>query len=298
MRTKTLLATSLAALLLTACSNDEQNSLPQGQGKVVHFVVNGISTRTITGNDYTTQFETGDKIGIYATGSAKATNVPFTVQADATLASETPISYSGTDKANFYAYYPYAEQKNNQQVVFTTPADQSNEKSFNGADFMTAVNSDVESNIEEVELNFRHRMALVQVEVKKEADIPTPDAISLWAAPTLTWNLADGACTTQGETTEIVMWKQSQTNDGSIFWGLVPKQTIATESKLLSIRCGEKSYKFVTENSIALKSNSVKKFNIKISNDGTLVVISNGIQCAKWEENSEEMEGEATPIEP
>lgn len=298
MRTKTLLATSLAALLLTACSNDEQNSLPQGQGKEVHFVVNSVVTRTITGNDYTTRFETGDKIGIYATGSANATNVPFTVQADATLASETSIHYSGNSKANFYAYYPYAEQKNNQQVTFTAPADQSSEKSFNNADFMTAINSDVEANTEEVDLNFRHQMVLVQVEVKKEADMPTPDAIALWAAPTLTWNLADGSCTTQGEAAEIQMWKQSQSNDGSIFWGLVPEQTIAKESKLLSIRCGEKSYKFVTENSIALKSNSVKKFNIKISNDGTLVVFANGIQCAKWEENSEEMEGEATPIEP
>lgn len=298
MRKKTFFALGAVLLLTASCSNEE-NTQSSVAGEKVSFVLGGVATRTVTESDFTTKFVAGDRIGIYATGNADGNNELFEVLSDGTLTSESNIYYTADNgTANFYAYYPYAQQSEQGVVSFTVPADQHSEAQFNAADFMTAVNSNIAAGTQDIELKFRHQLVLVQVEVSRGINIPTPNGITLNAATSVKWNYAQNSCTTQSTTGSIQMWLRTSNNESSIFWALVPEQEIAVNSKLLTIHCGEENYAFTTTSPISLKNNTVKKFNIKIAGDGSLVIFSNDIACGEWESDGEEIEGEGTLIVP
>ena len=298
MRKKTFFALGAALLLTASCSNEE-NTQPSVAGEKVSFVLGGVATRTVTESDFTTKFVSGDRIGIYATGNADGNNELFEVLSDGTLTSESNIYYtSNSGTADFYAYYPYAQQNEQGVVRITVPDNQSTEESFNSADFMTAVQSGVTVNTQDIELKFRHQMALVQVEVSHDASIPVPDAIVLTAQRTCVWHFVEGTYGYEGETEEITMWKKGSSDASTLFWAMVPPQNVAPRTKLLTIRCGNDSYSFTTTSEVSFTANTIKKFNIKIGSDGKLVVFSNDIVCGEWENDGEEIEGEGTLIIP
>lgn len=298
MRKETLFALGAALLLTASCSNEEVTQLP-AKGEKVNFVLGGVDTRTITESDFTTKFVAGDEIGIYATGNADGNNELFQVLADGTLSSETNIYYT-SDKgtANFYAYYPWGEQNEPGVVRFTVPADQSTEEEFNRADFMTAVQSGVEVSTQDIELKFRHQMALVQVEVSKDANIPVPDAIILNAQRACVWKYTEGTYEYEGADEDINMLKKSSSDASSIFWALIPPQNIEPRTKLLTIRCGNDSYAFTTTGEVSFSANTIKKFNIKIAGDGSLVVFANDIVCGEWDQDESVIEGEGSLVIP
>lgn len=246
MRKIIYFALGAALMLTTSCSNEETSPLTEKREKV-NFVLGGVSTRTVTEDDFTTKFVAGDQIGIYATGQADGHNELFEVLADGTLTSESNIYYtSASGKANFYAYYPWTQQNEEGVVRITVPEHQDNEEGFNRADFMTAVQKDVEANTDNIELKFRHQMALVQVEITKDKDVPLPDDLLLTAQRTLAWNYEEGSYGYEGEDEEIWMWKKQSGDASTIFWGMIPPQNIEPRTKLFTIRCGNDSYVFTT----------------------------------------------------
>ena len=109
---KNLFPALLAALALTACSNKEE--ITQGaDGRIALQVTSGIQTRA-----YDNQWETGDRIGIYAFGTGSTTvadgygNIPYTTASGGTTGSFAPVGttiYLPTDgtERDFVAYYPY-----------------------------------------------------------------------------------------------------------------------------------------------------------------------------------------------
>lgn len=298
MRKIIYFALGAALMLTTSCSNEETSPLTEKREKV-NFVLGGVSTRTVTEDDFTTKFVAGDQIGIYATGQADGHNELFEVLADGTLTSESNIYYTSTSgKANFYAYYPWTQQNEEGVVRITVPEHQDNEEGFNRADFMTAVQKDVEANTDNIELKFRHQMALVQVEITKDKDVPLPDDLLLTAQRTLAWNYAEGSYGYEGEDEEIWMWKKQSGDASTIFWGMIPPQNIEPRTKLFTIRCGNNSYVFTTVNEVSFLANTIKKFSIKIASDGSLVVFSNDIVCGEWDQDESVIEGEGTLVVP
>ena len=287
------------AVAFSGCKSDEAPLSPEEAQ--VTFVLGGVTTRTVTESDFTTKFVAADEIGIYASGVADGDNEKFTVADEGTLYSETNIYYtSSSGTANFYAYYPYCEQTDDDPIVlFNVPSDQSTEAQFNKADFMTAVTTDVAAGTQNIELKFRHQMTLIQVGVSKDRSVPVPDGIDLQAFTGLEWSYLEGSYYTyNGDFSNVKMWKRSDDADSYTFWALVPPQTIAPRTKFLTINCGSDSYAFTTKGSIDLTGNTVKKFNIKIADDGSLVVFSNDILCGEWDQDGSVIEGEGTLVIP
>ena len=288
----------LGVVALSGCKSDEAPLSPQEAQ--VHFVLGGITTRTVTESDFTTKFVAADEIGIYATGAADGYNEKFTVADEGTLYSESNIYYlSSSGTANFYAYYPYCEQANKEGVFFNVPSDQTTEAQFNKADFMTAVSSGVAAGTQNIELKFRHQLTLIQVEVSKGQNIPVADGIRLQAQTGLAWNYLQSAYSAySNDYAHVDMWKRGSGEDSYTFWALVPPQVINARTKFITINCGEESYTFTTKSAIELQANTVKKFNIKIADDGSLVVFSNDIICGEWDQNGSVIEGEGSLVVP
>ena len=298
-----LAACTTVAVLLTGCSNERDLEPVNGeQGKQVNFVINKTVTRTTTNDNLTTEFVAGDRIGIYAVKGASGDNAAHEVGTNGELTAEPGdgIYYNGLGEqtADFYAYYPYGEQAVSGQVDFCVGTDQSTEALFNASDFLTAQSLNNPVNAEgNIALGFRHRLALVQLEVVLATGVTAPESVLLNQCQTsVTWKYKENTLTTGGDAADIKMWGKN-TNEHN-YWALVPPQTIATKTQLLTLSVSGKTFIFTTANDIALKENTIKKFRIGIGEDGKLVVFSTDLIVEAWTEDGEIIEGEGEPLLP
>lgn len=298
-----ILATCVAAVLCTACNNEQDLDSPSAkQGKQVNFVINGLVTRTTTSDNNTTEFVVGDRIGIYATKGASGSNAAHQVGPDGTLTAEPGegifFNGLGDNTADFYAYYPYTEQNTAGQVDFSVGTDQSTEALFNANDFLTSESLDNSVNTEgNIALSFQHRLALVQLEVVLAAGVSAPDSVLLNNCLTsVSWKYKDGSLTTGGNAANIKMWGKSV--DGLTYWALVPPQTIASKTPLLTLSADDKTFIFTTSGNIDLAANRIKKFKIGIGADGKMVIFSTDLTVGAWTQDGDEITGDGKPLQP
>ena len=301
----------MAAAFLASCGNKDNPDTPETETAAkVNFVTSIVSSteRTATAEGtFVTQFATGDQVGVYATGAAAGNyNVKHTVNGDnGTLSSEEGVYYNGMGDAtaDFYAYYPWCDQSasgNTGVVTFNVNADQNSAELFNGSDFMTAITTGVPDGTEDVNLKFSHRLAMIQVEVEATSSINTVSTIHINNVRTgATWTYATDQMAVTEETGNLNMWNKR--TDGTLFWALLPEQTIAAGANLMDItvktRTGEeKSYIFTTSAAIGLKANTVKKFRIGIGEK--VVSYSTELTVSNWTADSDVVEGNGSLIFP
>ena len=301
----------LTGAFIASCGNKEHPDTPAtGAENKVNFVtsITSATGRTTTAEEtFVTQFATGDPIGIYATGAAAGNyNVKHTVNGDnGTLSSEEGVYYNGMGDttADFYAYYPWSDQSasaNNSVVTFSVQTDQNAADRFNGSDFMTAITTGVPDGTEDVSLKFNHRLAMIQVEVTSTNSANTVSAVSINNVRTgAIWTYATDQVTVTEETATLTMWNKR--NDGTLFWALLPEQTIAAGVNMMDITVKtaageEKGYVFTTSAPIGLKANTVKKFRIGIGEK--VVSYSTELTVNNWTADSEVVEGNGELIAP
>lgn len=244
----------LPALLLFSCSGEDDGMTPgpgEHSGGRIQFEIGFAGedrpqSRAATGANFKTAWETGDEIGIFAVKHGES------LVASGNSIHNMKITYNGTswngaywtndenknENLDFYAYYPYDTSATDPtNHTFSVMADQSgvtdNKPNYNLSDLMTAKASD-QSKGATVNLQFSHALSLVQVEVKREVNVPhfdeTDFTVTLAGAlpdAVLGWN---NALTGTGTATNIVMHKV----DGMdyTYRALVPAQTLATDSKV------------------------------------------------------------------
>ncbi|WP_294081473.1 fimbrillin family protein [Proteiniphilum sp. UBA5384] len=246
----------LPAMLLTGCNKDELGSdpdTPGGTGDAIRFEIGfapqdaaaGIpQNKTVTAPDFKTTWEVGDAIGIYivkGSGGLQASgnyvdNVKLTRQGDGTweIDGGSQIYYpSDVNSLNFYAYYPYDEYMTNPTAyTFSVQADQSG-NGYSKSDLMTAKTENVSESRNAVQLQFKHALSLVQVEVKREVNVPHFDGdftVTLTEAKPATQLGWSSDLTGAGTPTNIVMHKVAgMTNT---YRALVPAQTLGVDSKV------------------------------------------------------------------
>lgn len=176
----------VCTLFATSCSNEEDINLPATQGSIrFNFsdsgVHNTVSTKATTDKEYKTTFEEGDKIGLYAFASTKATsaitgyeNVCLTYQGGEWVTTEgdgTTLTYDDQLRnATFHAYYPY--QKNvtlsgTASSPFTTLINSwviNTDKSYTENDLMTGSGTASTNNNDiTVSIALKHEMAMIVV---------------------------------------------------------------------------------------------------------------------------------------
>ncbi len=171
-------------LLFFGCSKEKDGQIPKGEK--INFKINikndkekKATLNPTSSTDFTTSFKVGDEIGVFATPTGTAL-----------LASGNPINnvkltYDGTGwvgdidwpniggSFDFYAYYPYG-------FIYENPLQMTFVSNFMNAGMDRVSQSDLMSGTVQgvvkggdVELEFTHRLALLQVEVSKGAGLGT-----------------------------------------------------------------------------------------------------------------------------
>lgn len=273
MKKQFLFATLALATMFTACSKEEELSKNEG-GTPVNFVIGGIGARTATtlGQDgtYSTKFNIGDKIGIYATGGATITNQLLTVAAgdgDSQILQGDAITYEEGVAATFKAYYPYKE--GDAETVTMTVGNQAD--GIDDYDFLIATPAAISSD-SEVTLSFTHQLAMVQVQVVGTIGANATSVTLKNIKPSVTWNVTtDSPADAYDDPIDITMYRIDETNN--IYVALVPVQNIQSTA-MFSTTIGTKTYIFTPKNTVSLTANTVSKFKIEIGETATMTTVS------------------------
>lgn len=188
MKTIKFLYIAVAALLFTACANEEDgigNSGPVA-ATVQADILNNTNTRATVNNTWTT----GDAIGVYVTsaGNTKGTNVKYEYTEDGDFVSANPIYFKDNKEQTFSAYYPYIDDPNNDKfdedgwlindwtIDYSNPSNTLLANDFLFASGATAskaspmVNftdlNEVGESLPEKDHRFKHKMSMVVFTVK------------------------------------------------------------------------------------------------------------------------------------
>lgn len=175
-----------AAILAFGCNKVETPSVDNDGA--MRFNVEHPATKATE-----TEFEKGDKIGVYITGYENGkplalqlggnykNNNPVTFDGASWVAD--PVIYWGEGQYDVYAYYPFMIPESVDELAFSVALDQRVEETsdalsaYEASDFLYATKKGVTSEGGEVNLLFKHKMSKLTVNLVKgddfEGDIPS-----------------------------------------------------------------------------------------------------------------------------
>jgi hypothetical protein len=252
-------------LFFSACDQDDIRPNPEATtGREILFdMALEPQTRMETGMDFKSAWEVGDEVGIFAVqhpsdGRADLDstgnylhNVKLKYNADHSWEADTVLEYPKGDKValDFFAYYPYDSTATNPTAIsFRVSARQDTAANYKKSDLLLARTYNATAS-NRVQLNFKHAMGMVQVDVKLDwkyslgyTEYKMPLAVYLRHAR-LRGTVNLGATTegnevsVEGDSTHITMWRVESREypDVFIYRALVPKQTFAAKSRLIML---------------------------------------------------------------
>ena len=169
MKAKTIIMATLAASVLVACNNDENNVIDTGSSKATFTAaIDGqVNTRA-----YDQTWEANDAIGISGTsGSTVYTNVQYVTtggDGDFTVGtSGNEIYYQDDNTVTFTAYYPW---NNLASGVTTITADTRAQASQSDFDFLWSQQTGSKASTN-VQFRFAHKMAKLVLTIQKGNDV-------------------------------------------------------------------------------------------------------------------------------
>lgn len=167
MKAKTIFMATLAAAVLTACNNDENNVIDTGSSQATF-------TAAIDGQVNTRAFdqtwEAGDAIGISGiSGGITYTNVQYITDSDGTGGNFTvgtqgnEIYYQDDNSVTFTAYYPWANLAADATTITADTRAQASQKTF---DFLWARQTGSKAS-PNVQFIFTHKMTKLVLTIRK-----------------------------------------------------------------------------------------------------------------------------------
>lgn len=281
MKKHLILAAVAALATFNACSNDDEEK--ELEGNAVNFVINGPVTRATTDATGLTTFVNGDKIYLYSNGlQTDMNNTAFTVN-NGTLTSDDTFKFKGTEGATFYAFYPQADtDPSATSATFTVSENQSADNAFQQYDVMTASKTLIASQKDAIELNFKHRMALVIVNVQGLTDAQVSAVTINNVVPTATWTYETDKFETSTSSTAInVSMGKNTTDNDTKYYAVIPAQEIAKGNALLTITVGEKTYEYIPSDATTFQANSRTEFKMVFKGNDQ-VTISGSSLTSQW----------------
>ena len=218
-----------------SCDKEDLPDNTQAGTEVVVFnMAFAPQTRVSTGADFSSAWQTGDEVGLFAVSYASGTpaalaasgnyidNAKLTRGSTGTWTALPAIYYAGGKQLDFYAYYPHQDVSDATGMTFTVQTDQSAATNFAKSDLLLAKQADIAKSAAPVTLTFSHALSLVQVEVNNATAATTVTLLNVKPSATIDWT--DATVTATGATTGITMSRVSGTN---LFRALVPPQDVA-----------------------------------------------------------------------
>lgn len=272
MKTYSFLTGTLLAgmMIFAACNQDVNTALDVQADRAITFNFSVASTRTAMADDYTTNFVDEDEVGVFATkdASAEAVYTNFAYRYDGTNwnavneALGVPVDNSALD---FYAYYPYNSTVNTLQFDFIVQADQSAENGLNKSDLLLSCNKEVPAGANQVTLNFRHALALVEITLKdfEGTEVQSVELRAVGeAAVDFSAEFPSVIAKSDVGATFIKMAKGKNADGNDVYRAIVPEQTLNTGKTLFRVITDKSVYQSAIAADVVLKANGIQPFTI------------------------------------
>lgn len=287
--TKITMMAMLAAMIFTACSNDEEQKVKEftpDKGEIVLMMEHpGQVTRATE-----TVFEASDEIGVYVTaadaklqlGGNEVNNELFTF--NGTSWSSRRKVYWNEGLHNVYAYYPYTQTVNDvNDYAFSISEDQSTQDGYGQSDFLWASKQGVSASASPVTMQFAHKMSNVIVNLVKgenfEGTIPSNAEVFLYSTvtkATIDLSTGDVAKDNYAGTATIKCLKRA--NDE--FEAIVVPQNISSRRPLVEVVIGDVSY--LMEGKISYKPGMRHTITVTLDKNPEQIKIDIGGEIVNW----------------
>ncbi|MFI3263182.1 MAG: fimbrillin family protein [Rikenellaceae bacterium] len=279
---KKILTTTLMITALVSC---QKSDIPQSSAEVAF--TSGIETR-VSG----TEWDAGDKIGVFMYGNASTTvydknssNALYTNTVEgesANFTSGNPLLFPQDSEVDFIAYYPYTEDIKTYfegSYVSLGATDQTTNEALNSQDFMTASITGCSEGDTPV-LSFTRQMSRIVITVDRKennADAALSDIVLSSLIVDANFTLVNGVKQplTLGETVDDIALFENESN---IIEAIVLPQT-ASSAKLSLYADGE-----YLSASISTTFEAGKQYNYLVSIGGDKITFSTG-EITDWDED-------------
>lgn len=188
MKTRFLMATAAAAIVMVACNNEETDNWAGEIRLSSGLAVQQVNSTRAANNIQSGQFAAGEKIDVFineAVNAGETATTSYTQPLVYTAGGNGSMSTSTSDQpyyptsgknVNIYAYYPSGTVTSidaNAEVDFTVVADQSSDANYKASDLMygTPDKNPVGRTKNHVNITFKHLLSKVTVTLKQGAGI-------------------------------------------------------------------------------------------------------------------------------
>ena len=284
---------AIAAILMVGCENSED--IPVVEDGVMQIeVLHPSATRATE-----TAFESGDKIGLYATEYND--DVASPLQISGNWANNVATTYDGAiwtpakkifwseNKMDVYGYYPYMTPTSIDEHLWSVQLDQSTLETadalsgYEASDFLWGKATGVSQTDGDVQLEFKHRCSKLVVKLVKGKDysgvLPTESELYIHSTvPTATIDFTNGAVTKYiyGEMETI---KARRVDDGT-FEAIIIPQRMETRRPFLEYIANGVSYLY--ESTFIFKAGKLHTFELTINSNPDQIEIEVGGNVGEW----------------
>ena len=304
------IAALTGTMMMTACSSDEMNQSGNEQENESIFLTSRVAqTRTLT-ELQTNALNTATKVGAFGiSGSAavtNGTNNQYSVTSTGELQAITnDMKWPGGDATvDFYAYAPYQSSwEVNSANSFSVSTDQSTEAGYLASDLLHASTTNVGKTSSAVVLNFSHKLARINVTLKKGESCTfdvSSSAISIGGTKTgTTLNPSTGALgAASGDTQDIKIANEVDiTASGVTAYGVVVPQQMAVGTQFVKIVADGKLLSANLSSAVTLEAGKAYNFNAEIGSSTEVSLTLGSVTLTDWGTGSDLQTGEIEEVE-
>ena len=281
---KVLMISAMAVLALSSCSTNDDGFPSSNQ---MEFTVEYPTTRATS-----TNFETGDVMGVYVTQYDESQALPLQISGNyannvrstfnGTKWVNSPAIYWSEGKFDVYAFYPYDNPASVDEYLFSVALDQSTKETadalsgYEASDFMWAKATGI-SQMDAVPLTFNHKMSKVVINLVKGEDytgaIPSEAVVRIHnTVPTAVVDIASGIVTKYGyHSAKSITAKK--VSDG-IYTAIVVPQRLDNKLPLIEVLSHGVSY--LVESKFNFRSGTQHTINLVLNSNPDKVKIEIG----------------------
>ena len=273
-------------MCIVSCNNQDDNDIIE-QTEVITFIAeieeSNTHERIATDSEFKSRWENGDAIGVYIVEELQdlqansignwGTNIKVTYDSNTKKwTSDIVVYYPNNEKTlSFYAYYPYDEYVSDpNDITFSVNPDQSSSGDFSKSDLLIAKPlTNVAKSHNSVKLDFKHLLALVQMEAYKEtsSDLGTSgsmDVTLMQCQSMVNINIVTGIKSVSPSTIiDVAMYETKDADGQNIYRAIVPPQILERGNDIFKIKQFKETYNYANDLNVNLTEGNVSRIVIK-----------------------------------
>lgn len=283
MKIKKLFLVGIAALAMTACSNNDEYSLSNDDNVIrLKAGIEGMNTRA-AGSSFglqNTEFVVGENINVYFTKTIGGTKLDgivgdyltYTVEDLWQLSTTTPVQYPSDSNVEVYALYPSTVTKSTS--IFSVQNNQTEDTDYRKSDLMYAIASNKAKSDGAISLNFKHCLSKVILKIDAgTSELDPTDATDICLDGVYqSININHGADgITLGSVANYRGSIELGDYDANGVCAIVVPQTVTEGEMLFDFMIGTSNFIVYAGPGIEFKPNSVHTITVTLNNENISV---------------------------